>query len=295
MNKNDSENQRANMSAWHQKIKSKQFITGIGVYDAFSALVVESAGAELLFLGGFGVSASMLGLPDLSYLTMTEMTDTVRRVTRMVEIPVIADGDTGYGGLPQVARTVQQFEEAGAAGILLEDQVFPKRCGHFEEKSVIPMLEMREKLEVALTARQNPEFVIIARTDAIAVEGYQSAVERANCYGEVGADLCFVEAPENLQQLQSLPRDVNYSLMANMLLGGKTPILTAAELEEAGYSMMACPVASLLAVESGLRTMMRDLLENGKIEQSTEKWGSFSDLKQVLGLEEHLQRFKSHG
>ncbi len=181
-------------------------IRSLGAHDVFTARLVEAAGLETVFIGGFGTAASLLGLPDVGLLTLTEMADAVRRMAARVAIPVVADGDTGHGDLHNVARTVREFERAGAAGALLEDQVTPKRCGHFEGKQVIPAAEMVLKLRAALDARRDPDFVIVARTDARAVEGLASAVERANRYGEAGADVCFIEAPQGRDELERIPR-----------------------------------------------------------------------------------------
>src|SRR3954466_9173661 len=187
-------------------------IRSLGAHDVFTARLIEAAGLETVFMGGFGTSASLLGLPDVGFLTLTEMADAVRRTAQRVAIPVVADGDTGHGDLPNVARTVREFERAGAAGVLLEDQVSPKRCGHFAGKQVIPAGEMVLKLRAALDARRDPDFVLIARTDARAVEGLDGAVERANRYGTEGADVCFIEAPQALDELEQIPRQVGYPL-----------------------------------------------------------------------------------
>src|SRR6516165_9897380 len=173
-------------------------IRSLGAHDVFTARLIEAAGLETVFIGGFGTSASMLGLPDVGFLTMTEMADAVRRMAQRVAIPVVADGDTGHGDLHNVIRTVREFEAAGAAGILLEDQVTPKRCGHFQGKQLIPEGDMVLKLKAAQSARRDADFVIIARTDARAVEGIGGAIARAKKYGAAGADVCFIEAPESL-------------------------------------------------------------------------------------------------
>src|SRR5881275_3208580 len=185
-------------------------IRSLGAHDVFTARLVEAAGLETVFIGGFGTSASLLGLPDVGFLTLTEMADAVRRMAGRVAIPVIADGDTGHGDLHNVQRTVREFERAGAAGILLEDQVTPKRCGHFEGKQIIPTNEMVLKLRAALAARQDADFVIVARTDARAVEGIEGAIARANRYGAAGADVCFIEAPASQQELEQIPREVRH-------------------------------------------------------------------------------------
>src|SRR3954451_9599605 len=163
-------------------------LRSLGAHDVFTALLIEQAGLETVFLGGFGSSASLLGLPDVGFLTLTEMADAVRRMAMRVQIPVVADGDTGHGDLHNVVRTVREFEQAGAAGILLEDQVTPKRCGHFQGKQVIPAEEMVLKLRAALSARRDSDFVLVARTDSRAVEGLDAAIDRVNRYAAAGAD-----------------------------------------------------------------------------------------------------------
>jgi 2-methylisocitrate lyase-like PEP mutase family enzyme len=276
--------------SFRELLSRRTIIRGLGAHDAFSARVMEQAGVELLFLGGFGISASQWGLPDLGLITRTEMADAVRRITSCVNVPLIADGDTGYGGPEHVARTVRDFERAGAAGIILEDQVADKRCGHFRGKRVIPTEEMCEKLQAALAARSNPDFALFARTDALAVEGVAAAVQRANRYGETGADVCFVEAPRNRDQLAAIPKEVPYPLLANMLVGGTTPILSADELEQLGYQIMVSPVAGLLMTGSALTELTKALLESGRVDDLQTRMLSFEQLKQMLGLEEFLQR-----
>src|SRR6202011_6064707 len=185
-------------------------IRSLGAHDVFTARLIEAAGLETVFIGEFGTSASMLGLPDAGFLTLTEMADAVRRMAERVTIPVVADGDTGHGDLHNVVRTVREFEAAGAAGILLEDQVTPKRCGHFQGKQVIPADEMVLKPGAPLQARRDPDFVLIARTDARAVEGIDAAISRANRYAAAGADVCFIEAPESRAELERIPREVKH-------------------------------------------------------------------------------------
>src|SRR5919202_1319359 len=204
-------------------------IRSLGAHDVFTARLIELAGLETVFVGGFGTSAGLLGLPDVGLISLTEMADAVRRMALRVSIPVVADGDTGHGDLHNVVRTVREFERAGAAGVLLEDQVTPKRCGHFEGKQIIPAGEMVLKLRAALDARRDPDFVIIARTDARAVEGIDAAIDRANRFGETGADVCFIEAPQSRAELERIPRAVRFPLLVNMLTGGVTPILEVGE------------------------------------------------------------------
>lgn len=263
-------------------------IRSLGAHDVFTALLIEQAGLETVFLGGFGTAASQLGLPDVGLLTLTEMADAVRRMAGRVRIPVVADGDTGHGDLHNVVRTVKEFENAGAAGILLEDQVTPKRCGHFEGKRLIPVEEMVLKLRAAQAARRDPDFVLVARTDARAVEGIDGAIARACRYGAAGADVCFIEAPASLQELERIPREVSYPLLVNMLTGGATPILPVAELERLGYKIVVCPIESLLVAGRAVQRLIRDLLEKGRVDEAAAGMMTFDEVKDVLGLKEVL-------
>jgi 2-methylisocitrate lyase-like PEP mutase family enzyme len=263
-------------------------IRSLGAHDVFTARLIEAAGLETVFIGGFGTSASLLGLPDVGFLTLTEMADAVRRMALRVRIPVVADGDTGHGDLHNVVRTVREFEQAGAAGILIEDQVSPKRCGHFQGKQVIPAPDMVLKLKAALDARRDPDFVIVARTDARAVEGIDEAIRRANLYGQAGADVCFIEAPESRQELERIPREVRYPLLVNMLTGGVTPILPVAELGRLGYKIVVCPIESLLVAGTAIRRLIQMLLTHGRVDLPPEEMMTFAEVKQVLGLDEVL-------
>jgi 2-methylisocitrate lyase-like PEP mutase family enzyme len=263
-------------------------VRSLGAHDVFTARLIEAAGLETVFLGGFGTSASLLGLPDVGLLTMTEMADAVRRMAGRVDIPVVADGDTGHGDLHNVARTVREFERAGAAGVLLEDQVSPKRCGHFEGKQVIPAAEMVLKLRAALDARHDPDFVIVARTDARAVEGIEGAIDRANRYAEAGADVCFIEAPQGRQELERIPREVRHPLLVNMLTGGVTPILPVEELERLGYKIVVCPIETLLVAGRAVQRLIAALLTRGRVDLPEEEMMTFAEVKQVLGLDEVL-------
>jgi 2-methylisocitrate lyase-like PEP mutase family enzyme len=263
-------------------------IRSLGAHDVFTARLIEAEGLETVFLGGFGMSASQLGLPDVGLITLSEMADAVRRMAGRVSIPVVADGDTGHGDLPNVVRTVQEFERAGAAGILLEDQVTPKRCGHFQGKHLISGDEMTLKLRAALQARRDPNFVIIARTDARAVEGIDAAIARANRYGEIGADVCFIEAPESRAELERIPRDVKHPLLVNMLSGGVTPILPVEELGGLGYKIVVCPIESLLVTAVAIQRLIRALIANGRVDLPATEMMTFADIKKILGLDEIL-------
>ena len=275
-------------SRLRQLLKSAEIIRSLGAHDVFSARLIEAAGLEAVFIGGFGTSASLLGLPDVGLLTLTEMADAVRRMAECVSIPVVADGDTGHGDLHNVARTVREFERAGAAGILLEDQVTPKRCGHFQGKQIIPADEMVLKLRAAIDARRDPEMVIVARTDARAVEGIDAAIERANRYGAAGADVCFIEAPTSRAELERIPREVGYPLLVNMLSGGVTPILPVEELQRFGYKIVVCPIESLLVFGTAMRKLIDALLTRGRCDLPAGEMMTFAEVKELLGLDQIL-------
>jgi methylisocitrate lyase len=263
-------------------------IRSLGAHDIFTARLIEAAGLETVFLGGFGTSASLLGLPDVGFLTLTEMADAVRRMAQRVSIPVVADGDTGHGDLHNVIRTVREFERAGAAGILLEDQVAPKRCGHFAGKQIIPADEMVLKLWAALDAREDPDFVIVARTDARAVEGIEGAIARANRYGAAGADVCFIEAPESREELERIPREVSHPLLVNMLTGGVTPIAPVDDLERLGYKIVVCPIESLLVAGKAIQRLITAFLSRGRADLPADDMLTFAEVKQILGLNDVL-------
>jgi 2-methylisocitrate lyase-like PEP mutase family enzyme len=258
-------------------------------HDVFTALIVQEAGFETVFIGGFGTSASMLGLPDLNFLTMTEMADAVRRMAARVTIPVIADGDTGHGDLHNVQRTVRMFEAAGAAGILLEDQVSPKRCGHFADKQVIPAEEMVLKIKAAVAAKIDPNFLIFARTDARQMNGLEDAIARVNRCCEAGADIAFIEAPQSVAELEEIPKRVPYPLFVNMLSGGVTPILSVWELEQMGYKIVVCPIESLMVCARAMRELCRAWQEKGRLDELATKAMCFAEIKQLLGVDEVVQ------
>jgi 2-methylisocitrate lyase-like PEP mutase family enzyme len=267
-------------------LNSPGVIRSLGAHDVFTARLIEAAGLETVFLGGFGTSASLLGLPDVGFITLTEMTDAVRRMALRVSIPVVADGDTGHGDLHNVVRTVREFERAGAAGVLIEDQVTPKRCGHFAGKQIIATDEMVRKLKAALGARSDPDFVIVARTDARAVEGIDGAIERARRYAGAGADVCFIEAPQSRAELERIPREVRHPLLVNMLTGGVTPILTVDELGQLGYKIVVCPIETLLATGRAVQRVIQGLLTRGRCDLPDTEMMTFAEVKKVLGLDD---------
>ena len=235
-----------------------------GVHDCISARLAEAAGFEAAFTSGFGISASTLGRPDFGFLTATEMLASVSRIVSSVKIPVVADIDTGYGNPLNVIRTVEDVVLAGAAGIILEDQEWPKKCGHFEGKRVIPAEEHSEKIRAAAEARGASELVIIGRTDARAVNGLDDAIRRGRLYYESGADVIFIEAPQSVEELREIAAAFpDAPLFANMVEGGRTPLLSAAELGELGFKIVVFPLSGLFSATKAMERCLTYLRENG--------------------------------
>ena len=261
----------------------------LGAHDVLTAVLVEQCGFDSVFIGGFGTSASLYGLPDLKFLGMTEMVDATRRMTNRLSIPVIADADTGYGDLHNVMRCVSEFEGAGAAGIILEDQVFPKRCGHFGGKEVISANDMVKKFKVADDARTSKDFLFIARTDSRETDGLDAAIDRINRYCDAGADIAFIEAPLSIEELEEICKRVEYPKFVNMLTFGKTPILSAAELEEMGFKMMVVPIDSILLIAHVMREMSEVFKRDGHTKSINDKMVGFDEIKSILGLSKYLE------
>jgi len=273
-----------------QLLRRPGLIRALCPHDVFTAMVMARAGVELLFLGGFGVSASRLGLPDLGFLTADEMIECVRRTAERVSVPLIADGDTG-GAPQQVWRLVRRLEAAGAAGVLLEDQAEPKRCGHFAGKRLVSTAEMVAKLEAALAARQNADFVMAARTDARQPLGLDEAILRANRYAEVGADLLFIEAPESREEIEAIPGSVPHPLLAHMLTGGVTPLANVADLEAAGYRIAVAPVASLLVIARAVQDLANAWLTEGRVDAlPANRFATLAEVKDILEVDRWLAR-----
>ncbi|MEZ4546514.1 MAG: oxaloacetate decarboxylase [Thermodesulfobacteriota bacterium] len=235
-----------------------------GVHDCISARLAEAAGFEAAFTSGFGISASTLGRPDFGFLTATEMLASVSRIVSSVKIPVVADIDTGYGNPLNVIRTVEDVVLAGAAGIILEDQEWPKKCGHFEGKRVIPAEEHSQKIRAAAEARGASDLVIIGRTDARAVNGLDDAIRRGRLYYESGADVIFIEAPQSVEELREIAGAFpDAPLFANMVEGGRTPLLSAAELGELGFKIVVFPLSGLFSATKAMERCLTYLRKNG--------------------------------
>ncbi|HKK15476.1 MAG TPA: isocitrate lyase/PEP mutase family protein [Gammaproteobacteria bacterium] len=271
-----------------QLMEQPGIIRTLGAHDVLTAVLIEQTGFDSVFIGGFGTSASMLGLPDINFLGMTEMVEATRRMAHRVSIPVVADADTGHGDLHNVMRCVEEFEGAGAAGIIMEDQVFPKRCGHFGDKQVIPPEDMILKFKAAVAARQDEDFLLIARTDSREPLGLGDAIDRINRYCDAGADVAFIEAPLSIDELEDICKRIAYPKFVNMLAFGKTPILSAAELEEMGFKMMVAPIDSVLLTAKIMREMADVFKRDGHTRALYDKMVDFDEIKNILGLQDYL-------
>jgi 2-methylisocitrate lyase-like PEP mutase family enzyme len=256
-----------------------------GAYDAFTARLIETAGFEAIYLSGAGVSYSLLCRPDVGLVSLAEMAQRVGEVASAVDIPVIADGDNGHGNAINLMRTVELFERAGAAAIQLEDQAFPKRCGHLEGKRLVSEEEMVGKIRAARRARRSEEFLIIGRTDARGVLGLDAAIARAERYAEAGADVVFVEAPATKDELARVAAAFpGRPLVANMVEGGKTPMLPAAELEALGYSLVLYPNTLTRTFARAGREVLRELRERGSTLGALDRMVQFDELNELTGL-----------
>jgi 2-methylisocitrate lyase-like PEP mutase family enzyme len=265
------------------------------VFDGLSARIVEAAGFDAVYASGGAISRAS-GYPDLGLLTMPEILGRLGEIVRAAAIPVIADADTGYGNALNVYRTVREFEQAGAAALHLEDQVTPKRCGHYAGVEIIPADEMVQKLRAAVDARTDPDLVIIARTDARQAEGFEEAVRRANLYTDAGADVAFVEAPQSLEELEELPRRVRAPLLVNMFSGGKTPTVAAQELERLGYRIMIVPSELQRAAIYAMRETARVLHDEGATTALAARiagFGERDDLVDLAGWQTMADRYRT--
>ena len=257
-----------------------------GAYDALSARLVEQAGFDAVYMTGFGTSAALLGGPDIGLLSAGEMADNVRRLAAAVEVPLIADADTGYGNALNVRRTVQLYEQAGVAAIQIEDQVTPKRCGHMSGKEVVALTEMVGKIHAAVDARRDPDLVIVARTDAAAVDGLDAAIERAHAFRDAGADVLFVEAPTSEADIERVAAELagGGPLLFNWAEGGRTPPLSLARIGELGFALVLFPIATLLAATAGMRSLLATLRAEGTPAAALPALPSFDEFTDLVGL-----------
>lgn len=275
-------------------ILDKEILIMPAAYDAVSAIIIEQVGFVATTISGYATSASMLGKPDLSLLTLTEMVNQTRNICEAVNIPVLVDGDTGHGNVLNVIRTVKEFEKAGAAGLFIEDQSFPKRCGHLEGKTVIPTEEMVAKIKAAVDAREDADFVIQARTDALATHGLDEAIDRANIYKEAGADLLFVEAPTTEEETIRINKEVNGPTVAIQGEGGKTPLTTAKALEKIGFNVVVYPGSALYAAAWAIQNVMKELKNNGTTKGYMDRMCHFHDFNKLMGVENFLEKESSY-
>jgi 2,3-dimethylmalate lyase len=266
-------------------LDSGQTIVAPGAFDSLSARLVEEAGFPAVYMTGFGTSASLIGRPDVGLLTMTEMAGNAGRIAACVDIPVIADADTGYGNPLNVIRSVGAYEAAGVAGIHIEDQVAPKKCGHLEGKQVIPAEEMAQKIRAAVEARAQPELVIIARTDARAVEGLEQALQRGRLYREAGADVLFIEALTSEAEAEEAVRAFpGVPLLFNWAEGGKTPPISLDRLRELGYRIVIFPLSTLLAATGAMRRILQEIARAGTPAAAIRELPTFAEFVDFIGL-----------
>ncbi|MGI6677981.1 MAG: isocitrate lyase/PEP mutase family protein [Dehalobacterium sp.] len=267
-----------------QLLNDKEILVAPGAHDALTAKIIEKVGFQAVYMTGYGQAASHLGQPDVGLLSMTEMLSRVSNTASAVEIPVICDGDTGFGNVVNVMRTVREYEKAGAAAIQLEDQVSPKKCGHMTGRQVIPMDEMVEKIKAAVAARKDPDFVIIARTDARTVLGIDEAIKRGQAYEAAGADVIFIESPESVEEMKKVTSSFKVPVLANMVEGGRTPLLPVEELQEIGYHLVIYPTASTYITAQAMLNLMNELKEKGTTAHLIDQMIPFGDFNTLIGL-----------
>ncbi len=266
-----------------------------GVYDAIGAKIAEKTGFDAMFQTGYGTSASMFGMPDYGFVGAAETVDNARRICRAVSVPVIVDSDTGYGNALSVWNLVRELESAGAAGIFLEDQRWPKRCGHMQGKEVVPQEEYTEKLGAAIDARGSRDFVIVARTDARATEGLDAAIERGRQNRKTGADAVFVEAPESLEEMEKIGRSIDAPLVANMIEGGATPISPAGDLYRMGFKVILYPLSVLFASASAAMRILGDLKDAGTTAKSGQEVVGFDRFNDLVDLSKFRRLERKYG
>ena len=255
-----------------------------GVYDAIGAKIAEKVGFDAMFQTGYGTSATLLGMPDYGFIGATETLDNARRISNAISVPLIVDIDTGYGNALTVRKLIQELQNAGASGVFLEDQKWPKRCGHMKGKDVISKEEYAEKLQSAIDAKSNKDFIIVARTDARATEGLDKAIERGNYYKKLGADVIFVEAPKSIEEMKKIGKSINAPLVANMIEGGATPINSAAKLNKMGYKIILYPLSILYANTFATLKILHELKNKGttiKLKDNLVPFNQFNDIVEL--------------
>ena len=266
-------------------IKSKKPLVIPGVYDAIGAKIAEKVGFDAMFQTGYGTSATLFGMPDYGFIGATETIDNARRISNAISIPLIIDSDTGYGNALSVWKLVKELESAGAAGIFLEDQKWPKRCGHMQGKDVIPQEEYTEKLGAAIDARENKDFIIVARTDSRATEGLDKAIERGLENKKTGADAVFIEAPRSLDEMKKIGKEIKAPLVANMIEGGATPINSAQTLSKIGFNIILYPLSVLFANTFATMNILQELKNSGTTSKHKQKVVNFDQFNSLVELD----------
>ncbi len=284
------------MTSLKKRLTEERILLAPGVFDALTGLIAARAGAEAVYLSGASIAYTRFGRPDIGLVTMTEVADTVSVIRDRIDLPLIVDADTGFGNALNVQRTVRLLERAGADALQLEDQTLPKRCGHLAGKTLVPAAEMRGKIRAALDARRSDETLIIARTDAIAVEGIEAALDRAESYAEAGADVLFVEAPEAAEQSDAMVTRLGHRapLMANMVEGGRTPLMPAEELQRLGYSLVIFPGGAVRALAAQAVRYYTSLIQTGSSAAMGESMFAFGGLQELIGTEPMLAAGKAY-
>ena len=279
-----------------KSIITKETLLAPGIYDALSGLIAEQSGARAVYLSGASIAYTRFGRSDVGLVSVSEVHDTLASITDRIKIPVIVDADTGFGNALNVQRTIRNFERAGAGAIQIEDQSFPKRCGHLDGKILIKQDEMVGKVKAAVDARKASDTLIIARTDARAVEGLQEAIDRAHAYQEAGADILFIEAPRSFDEMKIIRKSfhVNIPLLANMVEGGKTPVKTADDLKNLGFNIVIFPGGAVRAATFQLQEYYAGLLKNGSNSEFSKKMHDFDSLNAVIGTPELLKIGKKY-
>lgn len=273
-------------STLKQRLQQPGLVVAPGVFDMVSLRLADRFGFDALYMTGFGTVASSLGLPDAGLATYSDMVDRVQRMAGMARTPLIADADTGYGGLLNVQHTVHGYEAAGAAALQLEDQEFPKKCGHTPGRRVVPMADMVQKIKVAANARRSSDFLIIARTDALSSLGIDEALRRADAYANAGADILFIESPESEKQMRMIGERFDLPLVANMVERGRTPVMSKADLEFLGYKIAIFPVTAMLASVHAMSQVYSHLRQSGSSYGTDVTLTDFAELTQLMGFEE---------
>ena len=267
-----------------ERLRQGEFISAPGIFELISARIADRLGFPALYMTGYGTVASYLGLPDAGLASFTDMLDRVRQICAATKTPVIADADTGYGGLLNVAHTVRGYEQAGAAAIQIEDQEFPKKCGHTPGRRVIPLADMVAKIEVAVASRENDDFLIIARTDARTGYGLDEALRRGDAFAAAGADVLFIEAPESIEEMRTIGARFDKPLIANIVDGGKTPILGVDELRDLGYDMAIFPATGFLAMGQALESVYGHIRQQGSSKGVTTPLYDFNAFSELMGF-----------